>query len=95
MPWIITKDHISEPDEKGDVGVAGPRNVTPDELTRLRNGEGQPFRMFDDDGELYYEGRFIEGVDSCEFDPLDDFGLPNAGCTEIHFMDDAGNFRQI
>lgn len=44
------------------------------------------FRMRDDDGELCYEG-----VGNCltageGFEPLDDFGMPNAGCTSIEWF---------
>jgi hypothetical protein len=41
------------------------------------------FRIFDDGGELYYEGYSIDN--SC-FNPLDDFGAPNAGATEIKYL---------
>lgn len=37
--------------------------------------------MYDDDGELYYEGR----ASSQSFEALDCFGMPNAGATEIRF----------
>ena len=42
------------------------------------------FRMYDDDGILYYEG--ISTNDS-SFGPLDDYGMPNAGCTEIRYWE--------
>ena len=48
--------------------------------------------MYDGDGELYYEGRFmdttLDGHDLPEtaFGPLDDFGTPNAGCTHIKYF---------
>jgi hypothetical protein len=35
------------------------------------------FRMYDDDGLLYYSGKSSEYA---TFDPLDDYGAPNAGC---------------
>ncbi|EMY3585007.1 hypothetical protein [Flavobacterium psychrophilum] len=41
------------------------------------------FRMFDDDGDFYYEG--LSKI-NFTFEPLDDFGK-NAGCTEIHFLE--------
>lgn len=44
------------------------------------------FRMFDDDGELYYEGLLTGTFDGLE--PLDDFGMPNAGCTSIEVFED-------
>lgn len=43
------------------------------------------FRMYDDDGILYYEGRADEDT---SFEPLDDFGMPNAGCTYIKYWND-------
>ena len=39
--------------------------------------------MKDDDGNLYYEG-LIFG-DYMGFEPLDEFGMPNAGCTIIEY----------
>ena len=37
--------------------------------------------MYDDDGGHYYNGVLIGDYDG--FEPLDDFGEGNAGCTEI------------
>ena len=55
-------------------------------IERLKQGHGFQFRMFDDDGELYYEGRCT--IES--FAPLDDFGMPNAGCTTIKYRNETG-----
>lgn len=79
--WIIDVDHVAENDaEPGTncnaVGIVGPREATGKE------NPTHPFRMGDDDGELYYEGRATKGG---SFDPLDDFGGPNAGCTWIQW----------
>ena len=66
------------------VGMVGPRDLADDLRTRLRMGDGQPFQMFDDDGYLYYEGRAID----CDgMEPLDDFGMANAGCTSIRWFE--------
>lgn len=73
--WIITENLIG-----GHVGTAGPRDLDDATLARLQAGEGRPFEMFDGDGELYYRGRLIGGTG---FEPLDDWGTPNAGCTTI------------
>lgn len=94
--WIITIDHAPmEGAEEGTncnaKGVTGPRDVDSGILARLQAGEGLKFQIQDDDGELYYSGRFIgpgsdEGNLADEaFGPLHDFGLPNAGATEIHY----------
>ena len=48
------------------------------------------FKMFDDDGNLYYEGY---SKINYTFEPLDDFGR-NAGCTEIHYLEN-NNFIRL
>lgn len=46
------------------------------------------FKMYDDDGELYYEGIIMcEPGSESMFAPLDDFGAGNAGCTRIDYKD--------
>lgn len=92
--WIIDKDHISPQGSKyandNSEGTIGPRNILPSIKRRLERGEGEAFRMFDDDGELYYTGRIFHhpDFDGCDggFEPMDDFGMPNAGCTEIQYQ---------
>lgn len=87
--WVITKDELFEPsDEQYGItskkGVMGPQNIPPTIERRLRDGEGKLFRMLDDDGEVYYYGRLIH-PDGEGIEPLDDFGMPDSGCTEIQF----------
>ena len=75
MSWYINKDHVD-----GDYAVDawnGSGN-----LDYVKQRCTHKFRMYDDDGELYYEGC---SDDDSSFDPLDDFGMPNAGCTEIKY----------
>lgn len=46
------------------------------------------FQMRDDDGELYYTGRMITDEGTTEeacYGPLGDYGMPNAGCTDIRY----------
>lgn len=81
--WVITEDHVSGGD---DVGVIGPHDA-PDGLDPLTQ-RGQRFRMKDDDGVLYYEGSIVG--DYSGFEPLWDFGQPNAGCTSIE-LQEGGN----
>jgi len=78
--WIITKDHFD-----GDsVGVKGPITISNDVLARLNKGEGTKFRLYDDDQYLYAEGlQIANGDEESEFAPLDDYGEPNWGCTEL------------
>jgi hypothetical protein len=88
--WIIDIDHIADesckaPSNCNAKGMRGPRDYEGDgsELTCK-------FKMFDDDGVLYYSGRSREPG----FEPLDDFGMPNAGATSIHYLID-GKWVQI
>lgn len=98
--WIITKDKVYAdlkdllPDIKSDKGLTGPRSASEKDLERLRNGEGKRFRMLDDDGNIYYYGRWLED-DECtaeyegdpELAPLDNFGMPNAGAVQIEYAE--------
>ena len=75
--WIITEDLLNNDD-----GTTGPIDILSEINIRLINGEGREFRLLDDDNILYYRGRLIGGNG---FEPLDDFGLPNAGCTTVQY----------
>lgn len=94
--WIIDKDHLDDGEAKG---VRGPKHMSEALSQALDKGEGKPFRIFDDDGGLYYEGRLVVSEDDndpeVEFHPLHDFGMPNAGATEIHYRDESGNWVQV
>jgi len=93
--WIITEDHIS--DSKAGVNVMGPRDMhlgTPDQVKG--HPGAQPFKLYDDDGVLYYEGLYVGPDDDSLFGPLDDFGLPNAGCTSVHYRNrHTGEFQAL
>ena len=96
--WIITKDHLHEEYNElisDEAGTTGPSEAPVD----LTNALGDPmsdiyrtayeFRMWDDDGELYYTGRLAtladEPDDEAQMAPLDDFGGPNAGAVVIKY----------
>ena len=84
MPWVITKDLISDPKEKSRIGTCsrGYKNEC---------AEWKTFRMLDDDKNVYYEGM----ATSESFDPLDDFGMPNDGCTEIQYRNANGEWETL
>jgi hypothetical protein len=96
--WMITVDHLykSAPDTFSDeTGVTGPSEA-PDDLIDALEMDNQPknamtytFRMYDDDGELYYTGRLItfspDPSEEALYAPLADFGGPNAGATLIKY----------
>jgi len=73
--WVITKDHIGD---GSDVGVEGPRG-----LNRNLRANRAHFVIKDDDGETYYEGDIYGEYSG--FEPLDDFGTPNAGASAIFY----------
>ena len=77
--WVITQDH--------DVCNDSP-NATPEQVAQLKkDGFTAHFKMYDDDGILYYSGYGKPLTDVEGFEPLDDYGMPNAGCTEIKYRD--------
>ena len=90
--WVITKDHLMEPgdpEEGSSVGVAGPHEASDEALAQVRAGHGRLFRMYDDDGILYYTGRLFDTTgdydeDAC-YAPLGDYGMPGAGAVEIRY----------
>lgn len=85
MAFLITRDFFAEAAE-GEVpsraGVIGPSgtSLTRDAIRMV----GKRFRMYDADGELYMEGKHV-GEDL--FEPLDGLGAPDAGCTEIRYLE--------
>ena len=86
--WVIDIDHGEEGDPKYDAtGTEGPSNPS-----NSRENEAQ-FRMFDDDGNLYYTGRIWGDYDG--FEPLDDFGMPNAGAVGIQYRNDEGKWEYL
>jgi hypothetical protein len=99
--WIIDEDLISDGD---DEGTKGPSDAPERMLDGLADGQGARFMMSDGDKTPYYMGRLIRwpietpGGDELDdedlFGPLDDFGLPNAGCSTIHYLDPHGNWVQ-
>lgn len=82
--WLITVDLIGQ---GSDVGVRGPRAADEALLQRLSRGEGVRFRLRDDDGILYYEGRLVDDGGGNDLAPLDDFGMPYAGCTGVELCE--------
>ena len=79
--WKITKDHLAEEfdNKDSDAGTEGPFGLDP-----TITANPQHFSMYDDDGECYYEG-MLYGDDVSGFEPLEDFGTPNAGCVGIKY----------
>ena len=71
--WKITRDRIDDGESKG---VEGPAYLDPSVTDNPVH-----FSLYDDDDNCYYEGMLYG--DYSGFEPLDDYGMPNAGCTYI------------
>jgi hypothetical protein len=95
--WLITKDHTYNPLDilaKSEAGTMGGAD-TPYTAEEIKT-KGAYFRMYDDDGDLYYEGYYLGGDGEDMFFPLDDFGTPNAGATEIRYRNKTtGKMEQL
>lgn len=77
--WKITKDHIGAGDEEGTT------NSSPDMLVEFADQLIHKFKLYDDDGELYYEGIATNQDSESAFEPLD-WAMANDGCTEIKYL---------
>lgn len=87
--WVIDHDFLSDVQPSSDVGTMGPMKARPE----LLDGECETFRLLDDDGNIYYEGRIAGEYDG--FEPLDDFGMPNAGCVTIQYLSKDGDWEVL
>ena len=83
--WFITKDY----------GVVNDcQNATIDQCIFLKaQGYKHKFKLLDDDGITYYSGL---SNDDSSFAPLDEFAMPNAGCTTIQYKGkESGKFETL
>jgi hypothetical protein len=91
MRWMILKDHISRPGERTRIGVSGGMvNPSVEEAKKLP----YEFRLYDDDGNLYYEGRSDDRDSEDAFHPLD-YGESDAGCVRIDYKQDDGTWETL
>lgn len=103
--WYIDRDHLFNPSWEGvinEAGTVGPHNAAGGNNQRGNKRDLEShyahhhqFRMFDDDGELYYTGTLFwqDGDEPDEFylvAPLADFGTPNAGAVLIKYTGKPG-----
>lgn len=84
MAWYISEDHVDDM-EVGQFNSNWRDGVNT--LEKCKAACKLKFRMYDDDGELYYEGYSNDSDSEKAFEPLDHFGMPNAGCTEIRYWE--------
>lgn len=99
--WTITVDHFADENRKLGTNcnaktLVGPRSATLTHEEIVNHPNAKPFRLTDEDDELYYEGFMIVGdTGDAELAPLDDFGGPNAGCTILQMKNAHGKFENI
>jgi hypothetical protein len=88
MPWIITTDHLATIDDTINRTGRKTKGWTP-----ALEPTAVPFRLYDDDGELYFTGLIarasLDGDESAAFGPLN-FGAADAGCTRMDFFEHGG-----
>lgn len=94
MTWKITKVFVTDtaPRYHGTDG-------TPPELPLPTGGVYDAacdlphrFQLFDDDGNVYYEGRSSSADDDDAFDPLD-WAESDSGCTYIEYQQADGTWE--
>ena len=81
--WTITFDHL----ENHAVEVVGPHGAILNSEEIKNHRDAIQFRLYDDDGVLYYSGSMVLGDDCRDLAPLDDYGQPNAGATEMEVLE--------
>lgn len=92
--WKITKDLVNPP--------SGPNHVGKTSLTfddaKFALAQKVPFRLRDDDGELYYEGEMTlkrsQGNEYQVFDVLD-WAEADSGCTSLWLKNASGNWEVV
>lgn len=85
--FIITKSYVEN--DKFGQAVEVQRLFAGDKgRERLLNGEGTHFKLFDDDGNLYFTGKCLN---DSSFSPLDDYGVA-FGCTYMQYRNADGTY---
>ena len=87
--WMIDRAYGACADEK--LPIHGPSDC---DINEAFGPTAERFIIKDDDGNIYYGG-LIQGSDYQGFEPLDDYGQPNAGATEIHYINADGSWEQL
>lgn len=93
MNWMITIDYIGEPGDT-DVGKGQGIGNAPTLARDLFKLLPFRFRLYDDDGIMYYEGRSDDRDSEAAFLPLD-WAMAHAGCTRIDYLQDNGAWETL
>lgn len=103
--WLITADLACYDvggdrgeDDIGRLGPGEPHTIDPVLTERLRNGDGEPFQLWDTETAmaLFYEGRIVTQLGALHASQSDDdialaplrWAAEAAGCTEIRYWVD-------
>jgi hypothetical protein len=92
VQWIITRDYLYEQHKDDSGGWTNESNVRGFDTPQYRKAAELPlqFKIYDDDGVLYYEGR----SDEEEFEPLD-WAEYVAGATSIMYKQQDGSWAWL
>lgn len=92
--WVIMHDHI---EEEGMVNIVGPHNADKKHLDdQIKADKTIHFRMYDDDGLMYYEGEMTkECFEHRPEAPLEDYGTPNAGAVRLDVKTDTKGWEVL
>ena len=85
MAFVITEDKIEDGRLVGRVFGKLLHGPTTEEMLK-NHPDRVHFRLYDDDGELYYAGFYVGPDDDRMFEPLD-WAMDFAGCTEMKVRD--------
>ena len=81
--WIITADHLSE-------WEADKKQI---EAEKTKHNLTREFRLYDDDGELYYSGWYSDDIED-EFYILQ-WAMYDSGCTEMQTKNSEGRWEVL
>lgn len=94
--WIIDNDLINDYVEEPPINQEGTHSSDYDPIIFMQMDRVQ-WRVKDDDGEIYYEGRMtkerLEDSEDRAFGPLD-FAIANAGATSMEYLEN-GEWVQL
>lgn len=99
MGWIIDKDFIGHHLDMDHLGVRSEVGTGYGKTPADGGSDSVRFRLYDDDGHLYYAGRIAradlyDGDEIKAFAPLA-WAERNAGCTEMRYLDDSNKWQVL
>lgn len=87
----IEKDHIADKFSGFESLVGKEWEANEGEYS----GPNRHFRMYDDDGELYYEGWLIDDDDAMVQSEVLRWGMWDSGCTTLKILNNNNEWEQV